>query len=364
MQTEMTVRSRQAVLAVALSGMLLTAGCSGILGSNGGGGGSGGAQLNSVPADSTMVGYVDASGMVSDDSLRELANTAFQAQSENSEFYSGPTSVEELLTQMENESGLNPSNVQDVTFFAKTGEGAPTSTSEAGMIVRTDFSEDEVVSSMRDSGTELTEESYKDSTLYTYGFENQNGIAFLGDGTFVLGDTAAVKSALDVEAGDADSLSGELRTQFKNTDNGYVRFAASVPQDQVPTEQLGQGSPINTSAFNTVEYVSGSMDTSGDEVSTQVNLVSATSDDASRISDVIDGALSVYGGVGNEQIRKTLEQVEVSQDGDTVTVSFSDTVDNLKQRIEMLYSMSASGSASGSNSASASSESSMTAPLA
>jgi hypothetical protein len=350
-----SIRARRALLAVALASMLVTAGCTGFLDS-GDGSSAGGAQLSAVPNDATVVGYVDAAGMVEDDSLRELANAAFEAQNANSEYYSGPTSVEAWLDQMQNQSGLDPTKVQDLTFFGTAGENVPTNAQQAGMIIRTDFTEDELVSSMKDSGTEFSTETYKDTTLYTYGYENQNGLAALGDGSFAVGDLAAVKSVLDVQAGDTDALSGDLTTQFQNTDDGYVRFAASVPQDQVPTEQLGQGSPINTSAFNTVQYVSGSMATSGDTVSTQMNLVSQSSDDAARISDVMDGALSVYSGVGNDQVRKTLENIEVAQNGDTVTVSFSDSVDTLKERIEMLYSMggsaSTTGSASGSSSAS------------
>lgn len=354
-----SVRAKRALLAVALSAMLVTAGCTGIIGDDSSSAGD--AQLDKVPDDATMVGYVDAAGMVEDDSLRELANTAFEAQDQNSEFYSGPTSVEEWLDQIEDESGLDATNVQDATFFGTAGETVPTNAEQAGMILRTDFTEDEIVSAMEDSGTEFSEESYQDTTLYTYGYDNQNALAALGDGTFAVGDTAAVKSTLDVDAGDEDALSGELRTRFQDTDDGYVRFASSVPQDQVPTEELGQGSPINTSAFNTVQYVSGSMATDGDTVSTQMNLVSESSDDASRINDVIDGALSVYGGVGNDQIRETLEQVDVSQDGDTVTVSFSDSVDNLNERIEMLYSMGGSASATGSASGSSSTDATATA---
>jgi len=126
-----------------------------------------------------------------------------------------------------------------VTFFGSPGDTVATNAEQAGMIVTTEFSEDEIISSMEESGTELAEESYGDTTVYTYGFENQNAVAALGDGTFALGDTAAVKSVVDVESGDADALSGELRSEYKDTDDGYVRFAMNVPQEQIPSEQLG-----------------------------------------------------------------------------------------------------------------------------
>lgn len=347
MTRSISLRGRRTLLAIALSVMLATAGCSGVL--DGDGDSSGGAQLDSVPSDASMVGYVDAAGMVGDDSLRELANAAFEAQDENSEFYEGPTSVEEWLDQIQNQSDLDPTKVRDLTFFATEGDNVPTNAEQAGAIVNTEFTIDELTTAMEDSGTEFSVESHQDTDVYTYGFDNQNALAALGDGTFAIGDTDAVYGILDVDAGDESAVSGDLRTQFENTDDGYVRFAMDVPQDQVPTDQIGQGSPVNTSAFNTVEYVSGSFTTSGDSVTTQVNLVSGSSDDADRINDVVDGALSLYSGVGSDDIRETLESIEVEQDGATVSVSFSETVDTLTERIDALYSMNAgaSGSASG-----------------
>ncbi|AHG05272.1 hypothetical protein HALDL1_09695 [Halobacterium sp. DL1] len=270
----------------------MTAGCTGILGSGGESGGSG-AQLDSVPANAEFVGYVDASGMVGDDSLRTLANTALETQAQTSQYYEGPESVSEMLDTLEEESGLDPQKFNDVTFFGSPGDTVATNAEQAGMIVTTEFSEDEIISSMEESGTELAEESYGDTTVYTYGFENQNAVAALGDGTFALGDTAAVKSVVDVESGDADALSGELRSEYKDTDDGYVRFAMNVPQEQIPSEQLGANSPLDTSAFNTVQFVSGSFSTSGDSVTANVNMVSESSGDASRTADLVDGALSI-----------------------------------------------------------------------
>lgn len=339
------------MLAVALAAMLVTAGCTGILGSGGESGGSG-AQLDSVPANAEFVGYVDASGMVGDDSLRTLANTALETQAQTSQYYEGPESVSEMLDTLEEESGLDPQKFNDVTFFGSPGDTVATNAEQAGMIVTTEFSEDEIISSMEESGTELAEESYGDTTVYTYGFENQNAVAALGDGTFALGDTAAVKSVVDVESGDADALSGELRSEYKDTDDGYVRFAMNVPQEQIPSEQLGANSPLDTSAFNTVQFVSGSFSTSGDSVTANVNMVSESSGDASRTADLVDGALSIYSGVGNEQIRSTLEKLSVSQNGDTTTVSFTDNVENLQELVETMYTMNAGASATASGSAS------------
>ncbi|WP_336038125.1 hypothetical protein [Halobacterium yunchengense] len=341
---------RTALLAVGLSVLLVTAGCTGFIGGEGSGSGDG-AATERVPADASMVGYVDAAGMLEDDSLRDLANAAFEAQGQ-SEFYSGPTSVEEWLTQVEDESGLDPSNVESMTFYGTEGESVPTNAQQAGAVIETSFTEDEIVSAMEESGTEFAEESHQDTTVYTYGYQNQNALAALGDGAFVVGDTTAVESVLDVDAGDEEALGGELLAQFESTDDGYLRFAADVPQDQLPADELGGNSQVDTSAFNAVTYVSGSFDTSGDEVSMRMNMISESSDDASRINDVVDGALSLYSGVGGDELREALEKLSVSQDGDTVTVTYTDTVDELEDRIEAMYSMSGSASATGSASSS------------
>lgn len=354
----MTPRSprRQAVFAVALTAMLATAGCTGgVLDSGGNGSASSGAQLDSVPANAEFVGYADLDGMVADDNLRTLMNTALETQSEESEYYDGPTSVEEMLDEAESESGLSPSDFHDVTFFGSSGENVPTNAQQSGMIVTTDVSEDELVAAMEDEGTDVTEETYGDSTIYTYGFDGQNAVTALGDGTFALGQTAAVKSVIDVDAGDEEALGGDLRTAYSNTDDGYVRFAMSVPQDDVPADQFDSQSPMNVSAFNSVEYLSGSFGTSGSDVSMDLNLVTDSSADGDRMYDLIDGALSLYSGVGGEEVQEALDKLSVEQDGDTVTVSFTDTVDNLEEYVAELYSGSvATGSASGSSATSSS----------
>lgn len=328
------------MLALALAALVATAGCSSFLNSGDGASSGQAAQLDRVPNDAEMVMYVDVDGMAGDQTLRSIANTALEAQAEQSEYSTGPTSVSEMLSQFENESGLSPQKFDDVTFFGQAPKSSGSGSENAGMIVTSEFSKDELVTALSEGETELSEQTYKGTTLYTYGEDGDSAFAMLGDGTFALGDVDAVKSVLDVEAGDSQALKGELRTQFENTDSGYLRFAMNVPQDQIPAEEMNSEAPINTSAFNSVEYVSGSLSTSGDVVNAKVNLVSESSDTASRTKDVLDGALSLYKGAGNEQIRTALKQVSVEQNGDTVSITFADNKASIEEMITKLYSAS------------------------
>ena len=345
------VWNRKALLAVALAAMLATAGCSGILGSEDDSAG-GDAKLDSVPANAQMVGYVDVDGAVADDSLRSLANTMLEAQAENSRYYAGPESVSEMLETAENESGLDPSGVHDVTFFGSAQAASSMNAEQAGMIATTEYSEDELVSAMREEGTELSEGTYKETTLYTYGYEGDSALAVLGDGTFALGDTSAVKSVVDVRAGDQDALGGDLRATYENTHDGYVRFAMDVPQQQVPADRIGADSSVNTSVFNTVQYVSGSFYTSGDEVSMDVGLTSKSESGATRAHDVLKGGISLYSGMTDGELRTALQKLSVSQNGDTVTVSYTNSVSELESLIETYMQSSLSGTVSASESGS------------
>lgn len=344
MTRRFSLPSRQIVLAVVFAALVATAGCSSFTNSsddgNGGDGVGDAAKLDSVPDDAEMVAYVDVDGLSGDQSLRSIANTALEVQAEQSEYSTGPTSISGMRSEFENQSGLSPTKFDDVTFFGTTPEsGAPNSDS-GGMIVTSEFSEDEFVTALEEGDNDLTEETYKDTTLYTYGMDGDNAVAVLGDGTFAMGDHDAVKAVVDVRAGDKQALQGDLRAELTETDSGYVQFAMHVPQDQIPTNEMDSDAPVNMSAFNSVQYVSGSLSTTGDVVDANINLVSASTDSASRTNDVLDGAISLYKGAGNEQIRTVLEQLSVDQNGDTVTVSFSDDAASIEAVITKLYSSS------------------------
>jgi hypothetical protein len=340
--------TRRAALALALVALVTTAGCSGFLGSGSEDApGVGAAKLDSVPADATMVGYVDVDGMAGDDSLRDIANAALEAQSAR---YGGgggdkPASVSGMLATVENETGLSLTQVDGITFFGtvpKAGAGGSGSQSArgSGMIVTAGFEESALLDSLRDSGYQPTEQTHAGTTMYTYGMDGRQAIAMLEDGTFAMGHVDAVESVLEVRAGDAAAVGGELRDEFGATDEGYVRFAASVPQDQLPVGELQTDAPVDPSNLNTVQYVSGSLATSGDTVTAKLNLVDESSNSATRTRDLVRGGLAYYQGTAPEDVRPALEALEVDQDGDTVTVTYSENADRIEAMITSLYSSS------------------------
>ena len=353
---------RLALLAVGLSALLVTAGCAGAIGSLGADGDGGGPQLDSVPASAEYVTYVDAAGMANDESLRSIANAAMEASSEHDD--DAPEDVDAMFEQAESDSGLDPSKFEDVTAFGTTPENPMEGEGTSAMVLSTSYTEDELVAAMEEQDAELTEETYGDTTLYaSEGDEEYEGVlAVLGDGTFAAGDRSAVEDVLDVRAGDADALGGDLQAAFEDTDDGYVRFAMATPsQEDVPSgEQAVVGNQMDVSALDNVSHVSGSFTTGDGNVTTTVNLVAASESDGEQVYNLVDGALSLYSSMGEQgsETQAALDAISVAQDGETVTVTHTDTVENVEAHVEALYgfgaaSASTSGSASASNSTSA-----------
>jgi len=348
---------RLALLAVGLSALLVTAGCAGSIGGLGESG-DGGAHLDSVPASAEYVAYVDAAGMASDESLRSIANTALDARSEHDD--DAPADVDAMFEEAESDSGLDPSKVEAVTAFGTAAESPMAGDESSAMVLSTSYSEDDLVAAMEAEDAELTEETYSDTTLYAYegGEEYEGVLAVLGDGTFAVGDRSEVEAVVDVRAGDADALGGDLAAAFEDTDDGYVRFAMATPSDDA-SEDVASEAPMDASALENVSFVSGSFATGDGNVTSTVNLVTASESDAEQTYELVDGALSLYASMGDGEARDALDAVSVEQDGESVTVTHTDTVENVEAHVEALYGFGAasdsmSGSASESNSTSAS----------
>lgn len=340
---------RRVVVALAVAVLVTTAGCASFTGGGGGGGASADAQLDSVPARADTIAFVDVQGMLGDTNLRGIADTYFEQQAEvYGEYYNGPNSTEEALSEIQNESNLDPSGFETMTVFSSAKRQADSQSGDfSGAIVTSSYTKSDIKTTLdEESSTSYSTETYGETTLWVAEKDpysnTQDAIAWLGDGRFVVGNVDAVKSVVDVENGDSDAVSGDLRDTFENTRSGYVQFAMSVPQQQFDAGNY-QSSQFDTSTFNSVQTVSGAFYTSGSDVGMTMNLVANTSADASDIEDVTSGALSLYKGlVEDETMKQNLENVAVTKDGATVTVSYENSAANIQAAVEELYNTSSS----------------------
>lgn len=332
---------RTPVTVLVIATLLITAGCSGVIPGADGGGGDAGAALDRVPAQATAISYIDVDGLLNADAHRQLVNTYLGLVANQSERYTGPTTADEAITQAQNESGLDPTTVDAVTLFSSASAAGEYS----GAIVTGSFTTEEFVDAQTQSQSyTFTETTYAGQTLY----EPQNPppladptyIGVLGDGTVVTGTESAVKDTLDVSAGNADAASGAVISAFENSRDGFIRFGATVPQDQLPTEAANRSLPVDATVYDSVTTVWGAHYMSGNTVGVTFTMEAASEDAATDIRDVTDGAVSLASGyVSNDTFKDQLRAITVEQNGAEVTVTFENSVSALESVIRALFGM-------------------------
>lgn len=332
------------VLAVALVALLVaSAGCSSLsLGD--GGGNAPSATADDAPNDSEFVVWMDMQGAMNDGTLRELSNEYLSLQAEQ-QYYEGPTNVDEAISQMQNQSGLDPTKAKHAMFFGST---SMTTSDYFGMVLTGSWSTDEFVTTMKnESSYEYSEETYNGHTVHVPDSEYASStIGVLKDGKFVVGSEAAVKDAIDVAEGDVESIDGPVRDKFETTREGHLRYAMSVPQERIPAGQIGDDSQFNTDVFNKVTVVSGSGYTTSDSVGLTVRMTFSAESAAGNAKSIIKGATQMYRGVVSDNATKTLlseEHLTVEQSGSDVTVTSENSVDTLSDLLERLYGGSFGG---------------------
>lgn len=359
------------VAVVAIAALMVTAGCVGSLGGDGNGNGtqdgttSGVADqrapaVSAVPARAQMIASYDT-GMITDPTTQAVANAYLQQViPEESD---QPRTVEGYLEQARGaasaQSNLSPSAVSGATMFVEYPEmesmmstgSAQQPTPYFGVLVESSWSEDEVVSLLEENAeADVSEETYKGTTLYT-STSSETTVAFgkYGENRWVLGTIDAAKDAIDVDEGDADPVSGQLKTAYEGTpEDGYVRFAATIPQQyrQIADSPMGDRASmggVSASSFSNVTAVAGSYYTEGGQDGTlgmNVIMHFDGEEPASSVSRQLDGALAaVQDRVENETMKTQLDAIKVDQNGRAVTVQYESGVGDIRTLIRQFASV-------------------------
>ncbi|MFB6105736.1 MAG: hypothetical protein ABEJ70_02055 [Halobacteriaceae archaeon] len=337
-------RGRTALATTAALVLVLAAGCAGLPGLGGGGGGPPPAP-DQVPAGADYVVTVHVSELRSDDAVRRVLNASLSGGSADV----GSTTTAGALDEFENETDLDGRKLTDVVVFGRypPEDAPPESPDYAGFVLTTDWSESDLVTAIEtDAQGSVSESTYGGKTLYELPTDAGGDASYLGvlaDGRFVVGTRAAVTDAIDVETDEADALDGDLRDRYEATrEDGYVRFAAAVPQDRVPAGQVG--GRLDTEVFNDVTTVAGSQYADDGDVGANVTLTFASESAASDATNVIDGAVSLYSGMlpdDRTEVKAVLDGVTTTRDGTAVTVSTEASADTWTALLERLNGPSA-----------------------
>jgi hypothetical protein len=333
--------------------MVSTAGCSGFMGGDDGGA-SDQAAIDSVPEGVDTVMYFD-SGIVDDQTTESLVNGLMEMGGESVDGVEGD-SYEDILAEAESESDLSRDGFNSLTVFTNAEE--IDQEEYVGMIAETDWTWEELQSASEEEFEDIEEDSYNGVTVYkeTDAMDEEAWIADFGDGTFAFGTPQAVRDVVDTREGEASPFSGRLRDAYDRAADGYMKLAMLVPEEQV--DEAGQQAGVGASFAPTPDVVTMTYHTDGDTMNLDAQLTMASQEEAQQLNQLASATLEPptgdqSGGQGGP-FAALIEATSVSQDGDTVTMNFSITPDELLALFENLGTMGSSqpfsvgtGSASG-----------------
>ncbi|WP_262174961.1 hypothetical protein [Haloarcula laminariae] len=233
----------------------------------------------------------------------------------------------------ENETGIDPGPAREVVVFSDNRSAEESA--YRGLVLRTNAGTDTAVAGIRDATNgSYRSTTYNGRTIYVPANASDRYVGVLGEGELVVGTQAAVRDTIDVSQGDADRVDGPLRQAYGTTGNGTVRFATTAPGQWVP----GGSSFLDTEAYRQLDTASGTYYIDGGSAVLTARLGASSTADAQTVAQATEGA-TVIGQrtIENESAAAALESVNVSREGETVTVRYEQPLGAFQRAVRYLY---------------------------
>lgn len=336
-------RKRRWLLILSIGVLIGLAGCVDALDSDDGAGD----DLEYVPEEANMLIGVDMQ-MATDSEFQQYidgVNDVFMDEFGEPMFDEGP---EDFIDTFEEESGLDYAQAGSALVFGDMEED-PAAEDEVAVIIESGWDADEFVDAAADTEPydyELTEYAGEE-VLYvpddTSTFGEQAYIGVLPGNLIVVGDEQMVTASLDIAYDGASSLSGPVVDLYGSMDDSGMVMTMDaedvIDEDDLPDEIPDEDEDLlppefDPQQFGEMEAIGAAFYAGGNAFHLDTAFEFSTEGDAGEIADVIDGALSLWAGeieaeTGDEELADQLRDIEVTQDGTTVTTGYSINVDEL-----------------------------------
>lgn len=270
-----------------------------------------GEPLDRVPADVDHVGHLDAETMRSDPATANATRRSFRFQSAV-DFYAGPEFTGSYAFREDGPGG----EVRSVTYFGRSNG------SYAARIVSADWRRTAVPPAVeRSENVSLDRTTYRGRPLHA---GDGYAVAALGNDTFVIGNETAVRDALDVAAGERESVSGPLRERYRAT-TGFARFAYRFQPGSVPDV------PFAGESIRSIEYVATGYRQNGSALAVAVNVTTGDESSARSVRGIVNAGLTFYRfETSNDSLRAELDRIELSRTGRTVRITYESAPENYR----------------------------------
>ncbi|MEF8881823.1 MAG: hypothetical protein V5A34_04775 [Halapricum sp.] len=305
------------------------AGCTDVLN----GGGSGGMTAeDTVPAQAGAVVSIDVEAMLNDDDLKDIANTGLDQLRELPGENDVPEDVDSAIETAQDESDLDPTGFNEGLLFMDVAESG-TDEDYAGIVMETDWSEDELIDFLEsENDGNLEESEYGGKTIYT-GENDEGGLGVLADGRYVIGPRNVLEDTIDVANGDGDAISDELSSSYDSATDGHLEFASVVPDDAFTEGDFEDVDPEN---FQSVKYMSGSLYKNGSSYGVEMNMRTDSEETASALQEDIESLVNVITMTEDVsgELEAALDDIEYTTDGQTLSMSYEEDVEQIKTYVE------------------------------
>lgn len=313
----------------------------------------GGAALGTVPEDAESVFYIDVAGALSDETVESVVNSYFEAyaaQRRQYGSYDGPENLEDALSDFEDETDLDPESLKDVTGFYEYSGQSPSSET-FGVIVNAEWSADDVQDAIEEAqhDGDVEEDEYNGKTVFIS--ENEYGpdswVGVLDATTFAVGTETSVEAIIDVSVGDEDALGGDLKSAYNGLPSGYATYTTEVPNTSAFDDMDQRREDVDVSTLKEVDYTGGSLYVDSETVGLEWQLIAGDSDEATEILETLEDGrdemvaeLEASDSDEADTAIEELESIALDQDGNTVTVTYETTADDIEDFIDDVYAPS------------------------
>ena len=291
-------------------------------------GGGPSTATNMVPQNATFVANIQIERILTDPDLI----AAYDGWEKEPDM---PETFDELLLQIEEESGIDPRDFSEATVFGDSN--APGD--YLGIILEGSFSEDTLITGIEYALGHMTPSTYNGHLVYEGEYEGTpTGLCLLSTHTVLGGTLEAVKDAIDVVEG-VPPLSGMVYDAYVALGDVWVKAALEVPQEEqveVP-EDIGIGDE-----FNDIEVAGLGFNKTGQSLCLDARLGFENADAAAEAQEALDAVIAMialFAPPEAEVLVDVLDGLCVDRSGVWLTVCLQTTIAELEELVEALQDM-------------------------
>ncbi len=290
------------IIAVVVTLSMLVVGCNGA--------GGVGNPIELIPGDSDVMVYVDLSMIEEQEDLESLYGSSGMLPAD-------PETAEDVLEILQ--------GLQEMWVFADL-EGATALEAYAGMLVKGDFVENDLVAEIEAAmEADFTTVEYKSYEILT-DETGESALVFLSGDTFVVGSMDAVEDAISVKEGDEPAVGGKLLSTYNSLSSADMRMAMIVPPGVID-EGLGDGMGglelPGMESLADMETLGLTVDESGGDLAMEARMCFTSEDSAQDVYDLIEFVVDLLemGAEDSPELQELVDNINLSQSGSCVNFS-------------------------------------------